>query len=194
MIEEYKTKLKSKLFNTVTISTNLEYEFFNKWNLYSLKKNEFLSSTDEIEKHVYFVINGVQKLCFMDEKGKEHILGFSFDHSLSGDPYSMLTQKRSMFYIKCITNSVFLRIDRNVLFKYIDEYTIFEKWWRRLLEQILIGRLEREVEIISCNAEERFEKLQKRSPRATKLIPQKDLASYLSMSAETYSRLRAKSI
>lgn len=192
MINQYHQLLKNTLFKKVEISKTIEEDFFNHWNHVSFQKNNYLNKTSKIEKYVYFVLEGVQKLYFLDQKGKEHILGFSFDNSLSGDPYSMLTQKPANFNVKCITNSSFLRIERDIFFKYIDKYPIFESWWRLFLEQVLIGRLDREIEIISCTAEERFEKLHQRSPRAIQLIPQKDLASYLSMTAETYSRLRAK--
>ena len=184
--------LKEKLFPNLDVEENEFERFCSHWNKVEFKKGEFITQKGEVEKYVYFVVEGVQKLFFIDQKGKEHVLGFSFDNSLSGVPDSMISQTKSQFTVQAIVDSKFLRIDRNIFFEYIDNNPTFERWWRKALEQILLGRVNREVEIISCSAEERFDILHKRSPRAIQLIPQKDLASYLSMTAETYSRLRAK--
>ena len=56
----------------------------------------------------------------------------------------------------------------------------------------MVGRATREIAQLSLTAEERFDRLVKRSPKLLQLVPQKDIASYLRMTPETFSRLRAR--
>jgi len=51
--------------------------------------------------------------------------------------------------------------------------------------------LERQVELLSFSAEEKFKTLLKRSPHVLQLIPHKYLASYLGIDASTFSKLLA---
>ena len=65
------------------------------------------------------------------------------------------------------------------------------KWRANFAENILFGRLSREVEIMTLSAKDRFDAFVKRCPPELLQIPQKYLASYLNMKPETFSRLRA---
>jgi CRP-like cAMP-binding protein len=60
------------------------------------------------------------------------------------------------------------------------------------VEELIQGRATREIEQLTLSAEERYRRLLKRSPHLLQLVPQKDIASYLRMTPETFSRLRAK--
>ena len=67
-----------------------------------------------------------------------------------------------------------------------------ERFGRLILEELLVGRAAREIELLSLDAEERYDRLFKRSPHLLQLVPQKDIASYLRMKPETFSRLRGR--
>jgi CRP-like cAMP-binding protein len=67
-----------------------------------------------------------------------------------------------------------------------------ERFGRLILEELLVGRSTREIEQLSLSAEERYDRLVARSPHVLQLVSQKDIASYLRMTPETFSRLRRK--
>jgi CRP-like cAMP-binding protein len=50
----------------------------------------------------------------------------------------------------------------------------------------------REIEFLTLDAEQRYRALLDRSPHLLQLISQKDIASYLRMTPETFSRLRSR--
>jgi len=75
-----------------------------------------------------------------------------------------------------------------------DTIPAMERFGRLILEELLAGRATREIEQIALGAEERYRRLLVRSPHLLQLVPQKDIASYLRMTPETFSRLRAKVI
>ena len=65
-----------------------------------------------------------------------------------------------------------------------------ERAWRKLTEEALLGKIQREVEMLTFTPNERYERLLERSPHVFQKIPLKYLASYLRMSPETLSRIR----
>jgi CRP-like cAMP-binding protein len=67
-----------------------------------------------------------------------------------------------------------------------------DRWGRLILEEVVQGRATREIELLTLSAEERYRRLLQRSPHLLQLVLQKDIASYLRMTPETFSRLRAK--
>ena len=91
-----------------------------------------------------------------------------------------------------MTDTEALVIEYAVLNKLFDQYKIWERWGRLFFTQILIGRAQREIEMLTLSAEERFQLFVNRQPTILQQIPQKQLASYLGMTPETFSRLRKK--
>ncbi len=168
--------------------------FLDKWKHFSLQSGEYLVKAAAIDPYFYFVTEGVQKLYFIDKKGEEHILGFSFEGSFSGDFQSFLYQEKSQFYVESINPSSFLRINHEDWQSSFKQIPKLYQWYSEFLKDILFGRIKREIEMQSCNAEERFEAFMQRAPKPLLQIPQKYLASYLGMTAETFSRMRAKRI
>ena len=57
-------------------------------------------------------------------------------------------------------------------------------------ERALLGRIEREIDLLTPSPKERYARLLKRSPHVFQLFPHKYIASYLRMTPETLSRLK----
>ena len=73
-----------------------------------------------------------------------------------------------------------------------DEMKCIERFGRQFNAKILIDMAKRQLESRSFTAEEKYKRLLAQSPHILQLVPQKHLASYLGMTPETFSRLRAK--
>jgi hypothetical protein len=56
-------------------------------------------------------------------------------------------------------------------------------------EQALLGKIEREVEMLTYSPDERAQRLMLRSPQLFQIVPKKYIASYLRMKPETLSRV-----
>jgi len=161
------------------------------WTEHAFSKGAIISSVGEVEQRFYIVRTGVQRMSFPHD-GEDICVGFSYDGSWSGAFDSFVTRKPGRFEVRALTDSVLLGIAHEDLQKLYDELPVMARFGRLILEELLVGRATREIEQLSLSAEERYDRLVARSPKLLQLVPQKDIASYLRMKPETFSRLRAR--
>ena len=161
------------------------------WRRREFRRGEFISRFGVVEDHFHIVGSGVQRLYF-EHDGSEICLGFSYDHSWSGDYDSFVRQAPARFTVQALTDSILVGIRYSDLMRLYDKVPLMERFGRLILEELLVGRATREIEQIALSAEERYRRLVERSPQLLQLVPQKDIASYVRMTPETFSRLRSK--
>lgn len=145
----------------------------------------------DTERYLYRVLDGVQR-AFFEHNGREATLVFSYPPSFSGIIDSFFAQQPSRFYLETITQSTLLRIHFNDLNALMQQHRSIETWVRVALTGVLSGTLQRQVEIMSYTAEEKFTTLLHRSPHVLNLIPHKYLASYIGVDPTTFSKLLGK--
>lgn len=152
---------------------------------------ELVTRAGEIEKYSYVVQSGVQMLYHLGGEGEKRVVGFSYAGCPSGVFDSFVTQSPSHFFLETLTPSAMFRISHAKYLALFEKYAALYKWRADFSERILFGRIDREIEMQNLSARERFEAFMVRCPSILHTIPQKYLASYLQMTPETYSRLRA---
>ncbi len=160
------------------------------WQLHHYKRKTILTAAGETERHVYFVLNGVQRIFYIDAT-HEATLVFTYPYSFSGIADSFLTQTPSRYFLETLTSSTLMRTTHTQMQQLVDKYRNVEKLLASFTAFALKGVLERQVELQTFSAEEKFKTLLKRSPHVLQLIPHKYLASYLGMDATTFSKLMA---
>jgi CRP-like cAMP-binding protein len=189
-LEEALQHLKKHLFAMRPLSDAEWNEFSGIWQLHHYKRKTILTAAGETERHVYFVLNGVQRIFYIDAH-HEATLVFTYPYSFSGIADSFLTQLPSRYFLETLTSSTMLRTTHTQIQQLMDKYRNIEKLIQVFTSFALMGVLERQVELLTFSAEEKFRTLLKRSPHVLQLIPHKYLASYLGMDATTFSKLMA---
>jgi CRP-like cAMP-binding protein len=185
-------EFQEQLYKLVQATYPVSDEAFNalaaSWQPVSVKRKQLLTRTGEVEKWLYFVLDGVQR-AFYEHNGKEATLVFSYAPSFSGVLDSFFTQTPSRFHLETLTASKLMKIHYNDLNQLMETQPEIERWVRVSLSHVLAGTLERQVELLSFSAEEKFRALLKRSPHVLNLIPQKYLASYIGIDETTFSKM-----
>ncbi len=166
-------------------------EYLKAWQPYEVPKKTIMTYEGDVERYMYFVLEGVQKSYYLNN-GKEQIIAFTYFPSFSGIPESFLTQSPSKYFLTTITESKFLRISFEEHQRLLKAYRPIETLFRKATELLLIDMLNRYFEMTVLDMETRFKNFTFRSPHLLQMVSQKDLASYLRMDASNFSKLMGK--
>jgi len=188
-MEESIKQLQKFTNSILPLEENEWNDFASIWQPLSAKRKTLLTSAGEIEKHLYFITEGVQRAFYLHGNDKEATLVFTYPYSFSGVADSFLTQQPSKYYFETLTASAFLRATCKQVNELMNKHRNIEKLILKATSFALSGVLERQIELQCFSAEEKFRTLLKRSPHVLQLIPHKYLASYLGIDATTFSKL-----
>ena len=72
------------------------------WRPFSAKRKEAITVAGNIEKSLYFVIDGVQRVYYFDEQGREATIVFTYAPSFGGVINSFLLQQPSKYFYEVI--------------------------------------------------------------------------------------------
>lgn len=191
MNSEELTLLK-EAFPCIAFTEKFEQKFASLWEEKCFSKGDFITEAGRKERHFYFVLEGVQMIYLIDNKGDHRVFGFTYRGDFSGVYSSFIQNRPSDYFLECLSESRVLAMNLENYLNLFEAYPEFNRWGRLFYQQILLGRHQREVELLMLSSEERYIKFMRRCPEPLRNIPQKYLASYLNMKPETFSRLRRK--
>ncbi len=177
-------------FRPLKLSLNTHSWFFEQWEEVDFSRGSIITDQGSFERYFYVVVSGVQAISVISKSGDKVVIGFSFDGSFTGVYDAFLNNSRSLYFLESVTSSRLLRLSKANYDKLFDKYPEFNYWGRITHQNLLIGRVKREVELITMTSKERYDIFMDRCPAPLLTIPQKYLASYLNMRPETFSRLR----
>lgn len=164
-------------------------EFVNIWSAFSAKRRETITQMGEHEKYLYFVTEGVQRVYYHDEQGREATIVFSYPYSFGGVINAFLDDKPSDFYFEALTNSTFLRTSYTELMTLASKYPNIRTFLLKGVTAAFNGVLDRMVQMQCFSSEDKFRALMKRSPHILQLVPHKYLANYLGIDPTNFSKL-----
>ncbi len=188
-MSEYLKSLKALLNNIQPLSDPDWNSFSSIWSPIEFKRKEIVTAAGETERHLYFVIEGVQRVYYFDEQQREATLVFMYPPSFGGVIDSLLLQKPSRYFFETLTPSKFLRATASDLFDQMEKSKDIQKLIQKGTTQTLSGLLERMVELQCFSSEDKFKTLLKRSPHILNLVPHKYIANYIGIDATNFSKL-----
>ncbi len=185
----HKTQLQA-LISAIHPLTNDDFDLFcSIWVESQARRKELLTAAGETEKYLYFIVEGIQRVYYLDDQDREATLVFTYAPSFGGVLDSLMLQQPSRYYYETLSASVFLKAPQRELFRLMEQNRSIESLIRKGITVATSGLLERLAEVQCFSAEDRFRKLLARSPHILQLIPHKYLASYLAMDATNFSKL-----
>jgi len=187
---DWQVKLSNIFSSKVKLNEEELSALLDTWNRpVELKRNDFLMTKGQTESSLFFVLNGSMRIYFPNQED-EICVGFAYGSNLICSYPSFILNQPSEYYIQALAKTEMMAIDRSDFYSLFDSYRRVERAWRMLEEEALLGKIEREVEMLTFTPEERYHRLIKRSPHIFQIIPRKYIASYLRMTPETLSRIR----
>lgn len=152
------------------------------------KKGENIIEPGHIENKIFFVKSGVQ-MYYFDTNGKTNILGFASPPNFCAIPESFFFQRPAKYYLTCLEASELDYLTYESLQDLFDKSQQIERLFRKLSESVVVGLINRQIELRSTTIEERFKAFCQRSPQLLQLVPHKYIASYLAIDPTNFSKL-----
>jgi len=160
----------------------------NSFKLKKFKKGEHLIVPGQIQTKMFFVKKGLLMYHF-DFNEKTNILGFATNPNFCAIPESFFYQKPATYYLSCLEDSELEYISFEQLQRLFEQSQQIERLFRKISEAVIVGLLNRQIELRSTTIEERFKAFCQRSPHLVQRIPHKYLASYLAIDPTNFSKL-----
>jgi CRP-like cAMP-binding protein len=157
-----------------------------------LKRKQFFLNDGEICKYSAFVTSGCLRGFTVDKNGIEHVLSFAPPDWWMADMYSLISQKPGILNIEALEDTEIILLSKANQEKLYLEIPKFERFFRILIENSLVANQQRIVDNLSLTAEERYNIFCKRYPTLINHLPQKQIASYIGVTPEFFSRMRNK--
>ncbi len=165
-------------------------ELFKKVKTRTLKKGDYLLKTGEVCRHLFFINEGLAKLFFIKD-GKEFINVFAMENRLFSAFESYLTQTPSNFMLITLEPTTVTLISYDEMENLCKKYHCMETFFRKLVSIAATKMTRRISEMLEENATKRYNHFVKENNTILQRINLGDLASYLGITQQSLSRIRA---
>ena len=135
----------------------------------TLERNEFLKVKGSIDTNIYYVDSGSLSVFILDEC-EEQVIRFGYQGNIIVALDAYLTGKPSDFYIQAIKKTTVKVITKLQMDNFLnkEENNLL---WTKILEDLVLQQMEREIDILTSSPKERYRRVLKRSPKLFQEIP-----------------------
>ncbi len=155
------------------------------------EKNTQLTQLNKVENCLYFIVDGVVRL-YHEGEVKDTTLNIAFPNEFISSYSSFLERKPSEFILECLTPCQFVYLQRDDLYALYEKTECGHQLGRILTENFFLYLSKRESDFLLKSPTERYLDLFENQPHWVQEIPQKFLASYIGVTPQALSRIRAK--
>ena len=185
-MEQWKEKLMKRFALTEEDVTQLS----SLGDIRRFSPGEHIVRMGELNNNIYILTKGIwREYCFND--GEEATIWFNVVGEITFSVLGYVSQKPSHMFIEAITESEAICISRTELEELYSTSITFANLGRRILESLAVQYEYLHIEMWRKSALERYISLLDEYPEIIKNIPMKYIASYLGVTAQSLSRIRA---
>jgi CRP-like cAMP-binding protein len=186
------TSILQNISKHVSLTSEEEIVFLSKTETEIVKAKTILLQSGEVAKHTYFVNSGILRSFNINDNIIEHVLHFACEGWWIGDMYSYISEKPGNLFIEVLEDAEIVSISKENHQQLYDEIPKLERFFRILAENSLVSHQERLMDNLSLTAEERFEKFCTKYPTLIQKIPQKQVASFIGVTPEFFSKMKSR--
>jgi len=155
-------------------------------------RKEHIVWPNQVHEYISFIYSGCVREYYIDDREQEVALWFGFPYDVVVALPSFIAQQAGHTGIQALDDTEVLQINRTDLYALFDQFHAIERLGRLLTEQYLINSDNYIQSLQTQSAQVRYENLLARRPQILQTVPLSMIASYLGISQETLSRIRAK--
>nr|WP_295924458.1 Crp/Fnr family transcriptional regulator [uncultured Dyadobacter sp.] len=155
-----------------------------------LEKGDFFIRDGQMAKEIAFLESGIARAFYTSYQGVEYNKHFFMAPCLIGGYASLITGRPNQINQQALTGcSIRVALFTEVQALY-PEFPSIERAARVLAEQFFVQKEQREIELVTLDAEKRYQIFRSTFPGLEQQIPQYHIASYLGVTPTQLSRIR----
>lgn len=164
--------------------------FFNSLTVKNYQKKDYLLQEGEICKIQFFIVNGLTRSYYVNDKGQEEILQFGIENWWVTQTESFVKEMPSQLSIQTLEETVVLVLSKKVLEELYTSIPKIERLFRIIAENTLVADQRRSHFYMKLSSKERYLNFINSFPKFAQRVPQYMIASYLQITPEYLSALR----
>ncbi|WMX16156.1 MULTISPECIES: Crp/Fnr family transcriptional regulator [unclassified Aureispira] len=156
----------------------------------SFPKHFLLHEEGTICNELFFIEKGIAR-SYYHKDGKDITAHFALENEAITAIDSFIQRKKSRYNIEILEEAVIYSMTHQAIDQLLALNPQYEKFIRLFLEHIYIDLAERIEDLLFYNAKERYDNLMQKNPSLDQRVNLGHIASYIGVTQETLSRIRA---
>jgi len=157
-------------------------------------KGQFIVQQGDVCTYESFIISGCAKTFFLDQEGNEHVVMFAIENWWTADLGSFIIQQPADYNIQCLEKTKVAQFSHENLELLYVQIPKLERFFRIIIQNAFVALQKRVVRNLSLPAKERYLVFRKQYPDIEQRVPQYLIASYLGITKQFLSKIRAELI
>jgi CRP-like cAMP-binding protein len=158
-----------------------------------LERGQHLTRAGEVADNLYFVRSGLLRYYYLSDD-KEHTGQFFDSGAFVADLSSINTGAPTQQFVEALEPSLVVSIPVSALQEAYDTDHAMERFGRRLVEAAMAGSQRRSANLLVRTPEQRYDTFLRTRPEVAGKVAQYMMASYLGITPESLSRIRARRV
>jgi CRP-like cAMP-binding protein len=153
-------------------------------------RDQHIIRAGETPTHFFVILNGLVRYYYASPEGKDWNKAFFHEGELVGSLSAYLKQQPCNYNIEVLEPSRLVAVPLQIFAR--QRSLQMQGMLDKVTREIMLRNEAREALLLTCNSEERYRWLQQNESWLLTRVPQYQLASYLSMDAVSFSRIKRK--
>ncbi len=181
-----------KIKNAIVLSPAAEEHIHSIATEKEVSKGDILIQAGQMVNKTYFVMGGSLRSFCTDQEGKEHTLQFAIKDWWISDFTAIYTHVPASLTVECIADSTVIEFNARELEEIYNQFPEFEPYQRKNLERHIVSLNKRILNQMQLTALARYQLFLEQYPDIEQSISNYHIASYLGMTQQSLSRVRAE--
>lgn len=160
------------------------------WEEISYPKGFILLTKDKIERDVYLIKQGIAR-AYIEADGRDITIWFGQEDDIIISAQGYVNGEKGYETIELLEDSVLYKMNLKRLHELYQQDIEVCNWARQFIEKEFVGTEHHLISSLSMTATERYLRLMKEKPEILQRVQLRHIASYLGISSEHLSRIRA---
>jgi len=157
------------------------------------KSGEYFLRAGKVSKEIGFIVNGIFRVLYYQEKGEEVTRYFLDEHNIIVDISSYNEGIPTMAYVQAVVDSEVVILSKEAMDNLSNTIINWDKIWNKITIKALAEKVGRISTMFPQDATERYNFFLEKFPNLANRIPLQYIASYIGITKHSLSRIRRNS-